>query len=117
MGRMILRAVFLLAAVGAVDDPWLRPQAWRRDSPAPCLPLGKPGEFDDMHLFAPCVAREEAGFRMWYCGSRGSVRDRDGGLGRPETLMLHAGLGPPASSEIRGASPTSGACRSGWWTG
>jgi len=55
---------------------WLSPQVWRRDSDVPCVSLGPPGAFDDAHIFAPCVAFEDGLFRMWYCGSRGTVEGR-----------------------------------------
>ena len=55
---------------------WLEPQAWTRDSQSPCVSLGEPGTFDDMHLFAPCVAFENGTYRMWYSGSRGEVAER-----------------------------------------
>ena len=51
-------------------------QLWSRDSDTPCVSLGPSGSFDDMHLFAPCVACENGIFSMWYCGSRGAVEDR-----------------------------------------
>ena len=56
--------------------PWLAAQGWVRDTPGPVLSLGTPGAFDDMHIFAPCVALEDGQYRMWYCGSRGSVGQR-----------------------------------------
>ena len=37
---------------------WLQPQAWERDTEGPILELGEKGAFDDMHIFAPCVALE-----------------------------------------------------------
>ena len=60
---------------------WLGPQRWKRDSEGPCLSLGLPGSFDDMHIFAPCVTFERGGYLMWYCGSQGVVADRVFGLG------------------------------------
>ena len=57
-------------------DRWLKPQRWQRDSDAPCVSLGASGEFDDMHIFAPCVAFENGHYFLWYCGSRGEVADR-----------------------------------------
>ena len=33
-------------------------QNWQRDD-GPCIGLGETGAFDDMHLFAPCVAYEK----------------------------------------------------------
>ena len=49
-------------------------QPWRRDD-GPCIGLGAPGAFDDMHLFAPCVAYEHGVYSMWYSGSRHTVSD------------------------------------------
>ena len=57
-------------------DRWLGAENWQRDSEGPCLSLGAAGEFDDMHLFAPCVAYEAGQYRMWYCGSQGRVAER-----------------------------------------
>lgn len=62
--------------MSAGGSSWLEPQAWERDADQPCLSLGAPGAFDDMHVFAPCVAVENGRYRMWYCGSRGEVGDR-----------------------------------------
>jgi len=50
---------------------WYGPQAWKRDRDIPSISLGSPGDFDDTHIFAPCVAFENNIFSMWYCGSRG----------------------------------------------
>ena len=55
---------------------WLVRQEWDRDIDGPIVTLGKPGEFDDTHVFAPAVVRGDRGFRLWYCGSRGSVAQR-----------------------------------------
>ena len=55
--------------------PWLTEQKWQRDVDGPVLSLGSPGEFDDMHIFAPTVARENGKYLMWYCGSRGFAHD------------------------------------------
>jgi len=60
---------------------WLQPQRWHRDSEGPCVSLGTAGEFDDMHIFAPCVAYENGCYFMWYCGSQGKVADRVFSLG------------------------------------
>ena len=57
-------------------DSWLEPQDWQRDGDEPCVALGPEGAFDDMHLFAPCVAHTDDGYAMWYSGSRGDVRGR-----------------------------------------
>jgi len=54
---------------------WLGPQAWQRDE-GPTVSLGAPGAFDDMHIFAPCVAHEDGAYWLWYCGSRGNVSER-----------------------------------------
>jgi hypothetical protein len=73
------------------DDPvpraiqkWLRPQSWLRDTEGPVVQLGKSGEFDDTHLFAPCVGRVDGLYLLWYSGSTGSVGERvfDLGLAR-----------------------------------
>ena len=58
------------------DLDWNGPQNWVRDGEGPCVSLGGKGAFDDMHVFAPCVARENGEYRLWYCGSRGEVADR-----------------------------------------
>ena len=49
-------------------------QHWQRDK-GPCIALGAAGAFDDMHLFAPCVAYAAGAYVMWYSGSRHSVDD------------------------------------------
>lgn len=69
------------AFTGLADEPpaavraWLGPQVWQRDAAEPVLALGAPGEFDDTHIFAPTVAREDGRYRMWYCGSQGFAHD------------------------------------------
>jgi N-acyl-D-amino-acid deacylase len=55
---------------------WLVPQDWQRDTDGPIVSLGEPGEFDDTHIFAPAVVREDDRYLLWYCGSRGSVAQR-----------------------------------------
>jgi predicted GH43/DUF377 family glycosyl hydrolase len=55
--------------------PWLGPQTWERDLDRPILSLGEAGEFDDTHIFAPAVARDEDRFLLWYCGSQGFAHD------------------------------------------
>jgi len=55
---------------------WMKRQPWIRDRDKPCLSLGERGDFDDMHMFAPCVAFEDGLFRMWYCGATGDVAGR-----------------------------------------
>ena len=56
--------------------PWLIEQKWERDVDGPVVSLGQPGAFDDMHIFAPAVAMEDDRYWLWYCGSRGEVRER-----------------------------------------
>lgn len=51
-------------------------QAWVRDATGPVISIGQPGEFDDTHLFAPCVIHDGSRFLMWYPGSRGEVSQR-----------------------------------------
>ena len=62
-------------------NQWLDPQPWERDVDAPGLSLGAAGQFDDTHLFAPCVALENERYYMWYSGSRGEVDLRVFALG------------------------------------
>ncbi len=60
---------------------WLAHQEWERDTDGPIISLGKSGEFDDTHIFAPAVANTDDGFQLWYCGSRGTVAKRVFALG------------------------------------
>jgi predicted GH43/DUF377 family glycosyl hydrolase len=60
---------------------WLQPQQWQRDTDGPVVSLGAAGEFDDTHIFAPCVARDDGRYRLWYSGSRGTVARRVFALG------------------------------------
>lgn len=55
--------------------PWLGQQEWQRDVEGPILSLGTAGEFDDAHIFAPTVARENGRYLLWYCGSQGFAHD------------------------------------------
>ena len=64
---------------------WIVDQNWVRDSESPCVSLGPQGDFDDMHIFAPCVACENGVYRMWYCGSRDDVAERVFRLGLAES--------------------------------
>lgn len=57
-------------------DGWLKPQDWIRDTDGPILTLGRSGQFDDTHIFAPAVIQENGRFLLWYCGSRGRVSER-----------------------------------------
>lgn len=56
--------------------PWLGEQTWRRDVEGPILSLGKPGEFDDQHIFAPAVIEEGGEFKLMYSGSQGDPANR-----------------------------------------
>jgi predicted GH43/DUF377 family glycosyl hydrolase len=60
---------------------WFAPQQWIRDTAGPVISLGKAGAFDDTHLFAPCVIREQNRYRLWYSGSRRDVANRVFSLG------------------------------------
>ena len=57
-------------------ENWLAGQRWRRLGATPAIGLGAAGAFDDMHVFAPCVARIDGRYLMWYSGSRGQVAER-----------------------------------------
>ncbi|MBC8352584.1 MAG: acetylxylan esterase [Planctomycetes bacterium] len=60
---------------------WLEPQDWQRDADGPVLSLGDSGAFDDTHIFAPCVAKFEDEYFLWYSGSTGTVAKRVFDLG------------------------------------
>ena len=55
---------------------WFVRQLWERDTEGPIVSLGTHGEFDDTHVFATTVAREQNHLLLWYCGSRGTVEQR-----------------------------------------
>lgn len=79
--RMLVSWFLITPAFGSEDlpeklKPWLAPQSWQRDTEGPVLSLGEPGEFDDTHIFAPAVICENDRYLMWYCGSRGAVKER-----------------------------------------
>ncbi len=57
-------------------EGWLGPQDWKKVKSHPVIPLGQQGAFDDMHVFAPTVARENGSYSLWYPGSRGTVAGR-----------------------------------------
>ncbi len=76
---------------------WFVPQAWQRDTDGPIISLGKPGDFDDMHIFAPAVAFEKGRFSLWYCGSRG----------KRETRVFRLGLAHSADGKHFDRSPHS----------
>ncbi len=65
----------LVAQTPQEVEPWLGPQTWKRDVAGPVLELGPSGQFDDTHIFAPTVARENGKYWMWYCGSQGFAHD------------------------------------------
>jgi predicted GH43/DUF377 family glycosyl hydrolase len=80
----LLRGLVLLFAVATTSPadeppaevrPWLEPQEWQRDADGPILSLGRTGAFDDTHIFAPTVAREDGNYRLWYSGSQGFAHD------------------------------------------
>jgi len=64
------------ADVPAELTRWFAAQGWQRDTDGPIVSLGSPGQFDDMHIFAPAVAQEGDRFWLWYCGSRGTPGNR-----------------------------------------
>jgi len=68
----------MLAFAAAPADlrSWLIPQQWEKQRTGPVIGLGEAGEFDDMHIFAPCVGKENGRYYMWYPGSRGKVSER-----------------------------------------
>ena len=83
-----LFCALLTSGIAVVDDAppdciekWLTPQSWQRDVEGPVVELGTSGEFDDTHIFAPCAARIDGRFFLWYCGSRGTVKERVFDLG------------------------------------
>ena len=69
---------------------WLHPQEWVRDTKGPILQLGESGEFDDTHMFAPCVAKLDGVYHLWYNGSTGRVADR----------VFHLGLATSADGRV-----------------
>ncbi|MFP6676849.1 MAG: hypothetical protein VB878_17325 [Pirellulaceae bacterium] len=75
---LLFVSVFISSAAAEVPQQlqrWLGPQDWRRDVDGPILSLGKSGQFDDTHIFAPMVALDKDRFLLWYCGSRGFAHD------------------------------------------
>jgi predicted GH43/DUF377 family glycosyl hydrolase len=60
---------------------WLGEQNWSRDTDGPIVRLGAPDQFDDTHIFAPCVASFDDKFHLWYSGSTGTVATRVFDLG------------------------------------
>jgi hypothetical protein len=78
----VLHSAVAACSIAAGQSPpelarWLAaPQDWQRDVAGPIVSLGREGDFDDQHLFAPAVAIEDGKFRMWYSGSRGDPANR-----------------------------------------
>ena len=71
-------------------------QDWQRGNDGPCIGLGTAGAFDDMHLFAPCVAYENGVYSMWYSGSQDTVAQRVFTLGlATSTDGIHCATDPP----------------------
>ena len=73
--------LLVLCAVARAAEPpevarWLTPQQWQRDAEGPIVSLGREGEFDDQHIFAPAAFEEQGKFLLWYCGSRGTPGNR-----------------------------------------
>lgn len=61
--------------VPAELERWLEPQKWVRDVDGPIISLGKEGDFDDTHIFAPSAVLDSGKFMLWYCGSTGFAWD------------------------------------------
>src|SRR5262249_50171185 len=80
---------------------WLEPQEWRRDTEGPILELGPSGAFDDTHLFAPCVARLEGRYFLWYSGSTGAVAERVFELGLATSVDGRAFMRHPDNPVFR----------------
>lgn len=64
-----------LAEPPAKLKPWLESQQWERDTDGPVLSLGETGTFDDTHIFAPAVIRQDNRYLLFYCGSTGNAWD------------------------------------------
>lgn len=78
--------------VPAELERWLQPQQWQRDVDGPILSLGKEGEFDDTHIFAPTAALDNKGqVYLWYCGSTGFAWDL-APMRQPDERMYKVGL-------------------------
>ena len=88
-GKLLgLIMIALLVGRGLADEPkpppqrqesidrWLGPQDWARDVDGPIVELGPPGQFDDTHIFAPCAARIDGEYLLWYSGSSKDVANR-----------------------------------------
>lgn len=82
---------------------WLQPQHWVRDTDGPIIQLGNKGDFDDTHMFAPCVAKLNDVFYLWYNGSTGVVADR----------VFHLGLATSRDGRAFSKHPTNPVFRFG----
>jgi fumarate hydratase class I len=88
--RHLLALAFCVAAIGMVgqmlvfaadESPasnpqfakWLKPMDWQRDSDDPVIKIGEKGQFDDQHMFAPCVILMGDEFWLYYAGSQDDV--------------------------------------------
>lgn len=80
---VVLVGLLMSSPIHGADEiqKWLGPQNWERDVDGPVVELGTAGEFDDTHIFAPCVAEIDRKFLMWYSGSTGRVAERVFSLG------------------------------------
>src|SRR5262245_9734309 len=63
----------LATGAGRPVERWLQPQDWQREGDKPALSLGDKGAFDDQHIFAPHVIRQDGEFWMYYSGSQRCV--------------------------------------------
>jgi predicted GH43/DUF377 family glycosyl hydrolase len=77
----ILMVAGIAAPASAAEPPvellkWLQFQRWERDVESPILSLGGEGGFDDRHIFAPAVIKENDQYSLWYSGSRGNPGNR-----------------------------------------
>lgn len=92
LAGLLVVLVSQVAVVFAADDAagervaselqrWLQAQEWVRDVEGPVVELGEAGEFDDTHIFAPCVLQLGDRYFLWYSGSTGSVAERVFDLG------------------------------------
>ena len=94
------------AATGEVPQElrkWLQPQRWTRDTEGPVLRLGRIGEFDDTHMFAPCVAVMNDVYHLWYSGSTGTVANR----------VFELGLATSDDGRVFTKHPSNPVCRFG----
>lgn len=81
-------------------QPWLEPQKWERDTDGPVLSLGETGQFDDTHMFAPSVIRENNKYLLWYCGSTGAAWDlAPKGQRVPDERLFKLGLATSADGK------------------